>query len=70
VQREGQNGCIDEESQSFAKLRDIVKEELEDNSVRSARGMELIFKALCVRPIKRIRKLWIFHCLLIISGSE
>lgn len=47
VQREGQNGCIDEESQSFAKLRDIVKEELEDNSVRSARGMELIFKALC-----------------------
>ena len=49
MQREGQNGCIDEESQSFAKLRDIVKEELEDNSVRSARGMELIFKALCVR---------------------
>ena len=60
VQREGQNGCIDEESQSFAKLRDIVKEELEDNSVRSARGMELIFKALCVSTIKRIRKFEFF----------
>ena len=56
MQREGQNGCIDEESQSFSKLRDIVKEELEDNSVRSARGMELIFKALCVSPIRKIKK--------------
>jgi len=48
VQREGPNGCVDEESQSFAKLQNLVKEELEENSVRSARGMELIFKALCV----------------------
>jgi len=47
VQREGPNGCVDEESQSFAKLQNLVKEELEENSVRSARGMELIFKALC-----------------------
>ena len=65
VQREGPNGCVDEESQSFAKLRDIVKEELEDNSVRSARGMELIFKALCVSSIRRKRKLLMFHRFLI-----
>ena len=54
VQREvGPNGgCVDGESQSFAKLRDLIKEEIEDTQVRSARSMELIFKAFCVRKLK------------------
>jgi len=43
VQREGQNGC--NETETFSRLRDLVKQELEDTSVRSARNMELIFKA-------------------------
>ena len=46
VQREGQNGC--NETETFSRLRDLVKQELEDTSVRSARNMELIFKAFTV----------------------
>jgi len=45
VQKEGRNCCNGRESETFSRLRDLVKQELEDTSVRSARNMELIFKA-------------------------
>ena len=48
VQREGRNGCNDGETETFSRLRDLVKQELEDTSVRSVRNMELIFKAFGV----------------------
>ena len=53
VQREGRNGCNEEETETFSRLRDLVKQELEDTSVRSARNMELIFKAFGVSYKKR-----------------
>ena len=49
VQREAINGHVEnDESRLFSKLRDFIREELDDRSVRSPRSMELIFKTFKV----------------------
>ena len=39
---------LEDEPRNFAQLREIIKRELEDTSVRSARPMEVVFNAFSV----------------------
>ena len=48
IQKERLNG-IEEEKEYFAKLREIIRKELSDTTIRSPRSIKLIYQTLSVR---------------------
>ena len=48
IQKERLNG-IEEEKEYFSKLREVIRKELSDTTIRSPRSIKLIYQTLSVR---------------------